>query len=366
MASLFFLTVLGVAWFFSGRNLELLRTYDQATVRLVKYLEGREPYLPGHGERVAYYAQMIAQRLKMSYYDQNKLRYAALLHDMGKVIVPRDILLQKGPLTEDEYQSVQQHALVGGNWLEEVPYLAETAGAILHHHEYYDGGGYLDGISGDTIPLNARILAVADAYDSMLSPRPWRGPKPPEAAAAELMENSGIQFDPELVKVFLASLAEYHAAGTAEQVVEAHDEAIEAEAAMENAAAAARAARAEAHHQEHLPGGKSRMNKRRREMLEERQKRRESMERSEADLAGKWVEEEETPSTPAPPSAPPPPTAPPAQPKPPDPQPKPPAAPPTAPSAQPKPPAPQPKPPAPPSSSGNDPGTRPPEGRGWL
>ncbi len=177
IASVFFLTVLGVAWYFSGRNLDILRTYDQATLRLVRYLEGREPYLDGHGERVAYYAQMMAQALKMPLYDQQKLRYAALLHDLGKTAVPREILLQKGALTGDEFERVTQHALVGGNWLEEVPYLAETAGAVLHHHEYYDGGGYLDGISGDTIPLNARILAVADAYDAMLNARPWREAK---------------------------------------------------------------------------------------------------------------------------------------------------------------------------------------------
>ena len=94
----------------------------------------------------------MAHKLKMSLYDQQKLHYVALLHDLGKVVVPREILLQKGALTRDEFEKVQQHALVGGNWLEEVPYLAETAGAILHHHEHFDGGGYLDGISGDTIP----------------------------------------------------------------------------------------------------------------------------------------------------------------------------------------------------------------------
>ncbi len=272
VASLFFLTLMGVAWYFSGRNLELLRTYDQATSRLVRYLEGREPYLPGHGERVAYYSQMMARKLKMSLYDQQKLHYVALLHDLGKVVVPREILLQKGTLTGDEFENVQQHALVGGNWLEEVPYLAETAGAILHHHEYYDGGGYLDGISGDTIPLNARILAVADAYDAMLNSRPWREAKGPQAAEAELQENAGVQFDPELVRIFLATLEEYRAAGSPEEPLEP---------LSGDSAPRPVAEREDKPEKEFLPRSKGRMNKRRQQLMEDRKKRREHLERGE-------------------------------------------------------------------------------------
>ncbi len=273
-ASVFFLAVLGAAWFFSGRNLEILRAYDQAVLRLVRYLERREPYLDGHGERVAYYAQMMARALKMPLYDQQKLRYAALLHDLGKTAVPREILLQKGALTADEFERVTRHALVGGNWLEEVPYLAEAAGAVLHHHEFYDGGGYLDGISGDTIPLSARILAVADAYDAMLNPRPWREAKGPQAAAAELRQNAGVQFDPELVRVFLEALEEYRISAAPAASPEA------GEAAPEPGEAAA----------ESLPARRGRMNKRRQQLLEERMKRRARLERLERAESGEAAE----------------------------------------------------------------------------
>lgn len=278
IASVFFLTVLGVAWYFSGRNLDILRTYDSATVRLVKYLEEREPYLNGHGERVAYYAQMMAHSLKMPLYDQQKLRYAALLHDLGKTAVPREILMQRGSLTGDEFERVTHHALVGGNWLEEVPYLAETAGAVLHHHEYYGGGGYLDGISSDTIPLSARILAVADSYDAMLNPRPWREAKGPEAAAAELQQNAGVQFDPELVRIFLAALEEYRiSAAPLETMAAAEAEAPGWEEPVE---------------EEPPPLRKGRMNKRRQKLMEERMKRRARQERAEAGEPGQWLEGE--------------------------------------------------------------------------
>ncbi len=205
-ASLMYLAMLGVAWSFSRRNIELLKAYDRATERLIYHLEEREPYLKGHAPRVAAYSDLLAARLGMSPYDRRKLRYAALLHDLGKAAVPREILLQREALSEEEFRRVQQHSLTGSNWLEEIPYLADAAGAVLHHHEYYDGGGYPDGIAGDTIPLVARVLAVADAYEAMLNPRPWREAKSPEAAAAELQQNAGVQFDPELVRMFLGAL----------------------------------------------------------------------------------------------------------------------------------------------------------------
>jgi HD-GYP domain-containing protein (c-di-GMP phosphodiesterase class II) len=288
-ASLLYLSLLGVAWYFSGRNLELLRAYDSATERLVSYLETREPYLQGHAGRVAYYSQLLALKLGMSSYDRRKLRYTALLHDLGKAVVPREILLQKGALSEEEFRRVQQHALAGSNWLEEIPYLADAAGAVLHHHEYFDGGGYPDGISGDTIPLVARVIAVADAYDAMLNPRPWREAKTPEAAAAELQQNAGVQFDPELVKLFLGTLQEYGG------------EPVEEDGGGEPPEEGSwQPEERERPRRERRPG------RRRQQALEERRKRREQAMRSEvvADLMEEGPREEATPEAPEAPETP--------------------------------------------------------------
>ncbi len=280
-AALLLLLLLGVAWYFSGKNIEILSAYDHTVNRLMKYLELREPYLNGHGERVARYAQLIASGVKMSHYDQEKLRYAALLHDLGKMAIPREILLRKGPLYEEEFEKVKQHPLVAGSWLEEIPYLAETANAVYHHHEYYDGGGYVDMISGDTIPLNARILAIADAYDAMTMPRPWRDAKSREDAIAELLENSDVQFDGELVKVFIEALESLQ-----EKEVSPETEPIEEREEKKDAIAELLEKEKEA--QVRKP---RRMGSRRQRLLEERRRKREELEKKESGEF--WIDEED-------------------------------------------------------------------------
>ena len=198
--------LLGAAWYYSGKNIELLEAYDRSMEVLVTHLEKREPYLDGHAVRVAGYAAIIARSLRFPLYEVNRLRHAALLHDLGRPAIPQDILLQQSALSEEEFEKIEVHPLEGGSRLEEVEYLADMAEAVRHHHEHYDGGGYIDHLSGDTIPLTARIIAVADAYDSMLHRRPWREAKGRDMALAELRENSGRQFDPEIVKHFVAAL----------------------------------------------------------------------------------------------------------------------------------------------------------------
>jgi hypothetical protein len=155
---------------------------------------------------VAGYAAIIARSLRFPLYEVNRLRHAALLHDLGRPAVPQDILLQQSALSEEEFEKIEVHPLEGSSRLEEVEYLADMAEAVRHHHEHFDGGGYIDHLSGDTIPLTARIIAVADAYDSMLHRRPWREAKGRDMALAELRENSGRQFDPEIVERFVAAL----------------------------------------------------------------------------------------------------------------------------------------------------------------
>jgi HD-GYP domain-containing protein (c-di-GMP phosphodiesterase class II) len=254
--------LLGVAWYFSGRNIELLEAYDHSLEVLVTHLEKREPYLDGHAERVAGYAALIAGQMRFPLYEVNRLRHAALLHDLGRPVIPRDILLQTAPLSEEEFEKIKAHPLEGASRLEEVGYLADVAEAVRHHHEYYDGGGYIDHLAGDTIPLTARIIAVADAYDSMLHDRPWREAKGHERALAELRQNSGRQFDPEVVDNFIAAL-EARAAKEAVPALEAQAEAGEKAPRKERQAAKKTG---------HKP-------KRREELLRERREARERLER---------------------------------------------------------------------------------------
>ncbi len=171
--------------------------------------------------------------------------------------------MQPSPLSEEEFERVKMHPLEGASRLEEVEYLADMAEAVRHHHEYYDGGGYIDHLSGDTIPLTARIIAVADAYDSMCHRRPWRDAKGHDMALAELRENSGRQFDPEVVEAFIAVLEEAAAAKRTEAAPPAAEE--PRESAAEPVAGKAKPA--------------SRRKSKREEMLRERREKRERMER---------------------------------------------------------------------------------------
>lgn len=200
------LLLLGVAWYFSGKNVGLLETYDESLRQLVDFLERREPYLDGHSGRVMNYALLLGRKLNLPLYEMRKLGHAALLHDIGRTASPREILIKEGTLSAQEFEKVRQHPLVGASWLEEVDYLSDIAEAVRHHHEYYDGGGYVDHLEGETIPLGARILAVADAFEAMLKERPYRNRKDREQAAAELRQNAGKQFDPRLVELFLEAL----------------------------------------------------------------------------------------------------------------------------------------------------------------
>jgi len=208
-----FSALVGVAWYFSGKNIELLEAYDRSIEALMTYMEKREPYLEGHAVRVSDYSARVARQMRLPLYEVDRLRHAALLHDLGRPAVPLDVLLEPGPLSDDEFEKVKVHPLEGAARLEEVEYLGDMAEAVRHHHEYYDGGGYIDHLSGDTIPLSARIIAVADAYDAMTHARPWRQAKGHERAVQELTVNSGRQFDPEVVEHFIACFGTGEAEG---------------------------------------------------------------------------------------------------------------------------------------------------------
>ena len=156
---------------------------------------------------IAAIAVRMARDLDLADAEVERIRVASLLHDIGKVGVPDEILEKPGPLTPDEWQTVVQHPRIGQEILHRVAAVKDAAAIILHHHERYSGHGYPHGLRGGDIPIGARIVAIADAYDAMLSDRPYRAAIGHDAAIAELRAEAGMQFDPELVELFCTTFA---------------------------------------------------------------------------------------------------------------------------------------------------------------
>ena len=138
--------------------------------------------------------------------DRQKLKYASTLHDIGKIGIAGRVLNKPGALTDEEYMHVKTHPLLGDTIIEPVEFLQGPRPIILHHHERYDGKGYPDGLKGSSIPLCARILSVADAFEAMRSDRPYRRALTMDKAIEELKKNSGTQFDPKVINIFLSIL----------------------------------------------------------------------------------------------------------------------------------------------------------------
>lgn len=186
--------------------MNLKETYWGTVKSLIASLEAKDEYTSGHSERVAEFSEKIGRMMKLEEEDMTLLRYAATLHDIGKIGTAVSILKKPARLTEEEYQQMQMHPESGAMIIQEVEFLRDVVPIVFHHHERVDGGGYGDGLKGDEIPLLSRILAVADAYDAMTSPRPYRDALSPEVARAELLACSGTQFDAQVVTALLAVL----------------------------------------------------------------------------------------------------------------------------------------------------------------
>jgi putative two-component system response regulator len=165
-------------------------------------LEAKDPHVYGHARRVSDHAAAIGRRICLSAPALEQLSLAALLHDIGKIGTPDALLLKPAALTAEERAVVELHAGRGARMLYGVPDMEEVAEAILHHHEHYDGTGYPDGLAGESIPLASRIILVADAYDAMTSPRPFRDPFTHEHAIELLSHGAGKRFDPAVVRAF--------------------------------------------------------------------------------------------------------------------------------------------------------------------
>jgi HD-GYP domain-containing protein (c-di-GMP phosphodiesterase class II) len=151
---------------------------------------------------------MIARKIGMSTARTEAIRFAGMLHDVGKLGVPTQVLQKTGPLTEDEFAAIQLHPMRGLEIVREIGFLFEALNGIMHHHERIDGQGYPMGLAGHEIPEFARVIAVADAFDSMTSTRSYREAKSIDLAVAELRRGAGSQFDPVLVEAFIAVVAQ--------------------------------------------------------------------------------------------------------------------------------------------------------------
>ena len=185
-----------------------VRNLLYGTVRaLVATIEAKDEYTRGHSERVTTYAVQIGKAMKLDAEDLRILELGGLLHDVGKIGVPENILRKAGPLTDDEYQIIKQHPKVGHNILKEMDG-ADTIGEMVrHHHERWDGKGYPDGLAKDGSSLLARILTVADSFDAMSSRRPYRDRLAQEKVLREIKRNAGTQFDPDVAEAMLAEAA---------------------------------------------------------------------------------------------------------------------------------------------------------------
>jgi diguanylate cyclase (GGDEF)-like protein/putative nucleotidyltransferase with HDIG domain len=173
---------------------------------LVTTVDAKDHYTRAHSEDVTVHALFLAKAMGLRDEDLRLLRLAGLLHDIGKVGVPDGILRKPGPLSEEEYGIVKQHVALGDAIVGAVPQLSEVRTSVRHHHERWDGAGYLDGLTGADIPLHARILAVADAYSAMTTTRPYRKALTPDVALARIARAAGTQLDPTLAMTFVRAM----------------------------------------------------------------------------------------------------------------------------------------------------------------
>lgn len=179
---------------------------------LIDTVEKRDPYAYGHSSRVNYYSYLIAQRLGLTDSEKEELQIGAYMHDIGKLGIDPQVVQKKGEYTSEEMEAIKRHPEIGVNLVAPLNLSPNVLALIRHHHEYYIGKGYPDGIGGEDIPLLARIVAVADAFDAMVSDYPYEYRKvlSLEEATAELNHCSGIQFDPKVVKALIETIEEEH------------------------------------------------------------------------------------------------------------------------------------------------------------
>ncbi len=185
---------------------ELHQSFTTTLAALTAAVETKDDETAVHGDEVARLAERVAHRLGLSAAESRDVRYAALLHDIGKIAVPSEILLKPGALTDAEWKVMRAHATIGADLVARIAPFAHLSDAVRHHHERIDGAGYPDGLAGEDIPLAARIIAACDTFDAMTTDRPYRAALSIEEATVELRRVAGSQLDTRVVDAFLAEL----------------------------------------------------------------------------------------------------------------------------------------------------------------
>ncbi len=184
----------------------LERAYLESIETLRYTVEAKDTYTRGHSDRVSAYSVLIGEHLGLSEEELKTLRIGGLFHDIGKIGISDAILLKQAKLTDDEYSEIKNHPAIGKHILSNASIFEDLIPIVYHHHEKYDGTGYPQGLKGEEIPLLARIVAVADAFDAMTSRRSYRGEMDLEYVKQEIQRCSGTQFDPNISKIFLEIL----------------------------------------------------------------------------------------------------------------------------------------------------------------
>jgi len=185
-----------------GKNTELRTAYIQTIRALAEAIDAKDAYTRGHSERVAVYASRIGNHMGLRKELIERIYFAGLLHDVGKIAVPDNILRKPGALTSDEWQTMRRHPAAGYEILLKIDFLKTASQIVMSHHERYDGGGYPRGLAGEEIPLGARIFTIADAFDAMTTDRPYQKARQTWEALEIIEKGKGKHFDPQIVDAF--------------------------------------------------------------------------------------------------------------------------------------------------------------------
>jgi putative two-component system response regulator len=181
---------------------QLQQAYEASLTALANAIDLRDRYTRGHVERVTSYAMAIATCMEWPEWRVEQLRFGAILHDIGKIHIRETTLFKETHLTEEEWEEIKNHPINGAEMIKDIPYLSNAVSIVRYHHERWDGKGYPDHLAGENIPIEARIVAVADAFDAMTTERPYSPRRDLEEAYDEILNCSGKQYDPYVVKSF--------------------------------------------------------------------------------------------------------------------------------------------------------------------
>lgn len=184
---------------------QLEQAYESSLIMLANAIELRDQYTGIHVEKVRNHAAAIATQFGWNEKQLKRLHFGSILHDIGKIHIPESILRKPGPLNEAEWLEMKKHPVIGAEMIKDIPYLAPALPVIRHHHERWDGKGYPDGLARYEIPIEARIVSVADSLDAMCSRRPYHSALSLEQAYEEILRGEGTRYDPEVVQAFISA-----------------------------------------------------------------------------------------------------------------------------------------------------------------